>query len=330
MPKIGWKVIGRLPGHELPLRMLKTGFVVQDIDWRVHPDHTEAWADRESVKYGGRQSVYWRQNYERELIRGGLPVWPMLSRDYHVRTIPRKELESAEWAIYRALDHGIRHPTCCAWFAVNHRGDRYFFRQYYQTDMTIGYNCKAIVDRTNEDVVATVADPSIWKRDPTTLQLLSEVYANNGLPLVAADNSRAGYERLTAGFIASIAHYALAQGDPGILGAAVNAPTLTMGDVERLADSPAIWFHPDCAHGTRSLFEECVNFRWKEVAGDPEHRAAPEEFEDKDDEGPDVVRYGCQTAAVCWQAPRSSGSMVNDILLKMLDGVKRAGPRRFR
>jgi hypothetical protein len=319
---IGGTVIEQLPGCHLPLRQLKSGFVVQEVDWRDDPSHTEEWADRESAKYGGRRSVYWRQNYERELIRGGLPVWPMLDRQIHVRVVPGLG-KSAEWALFRSLDPGFRHPCCCAWVGVNRTGDRHFYRQYYATDRTIALNAKAILEATpkGEMICLTMADPSSNQREPLGLQVIAEVYAKEGLPLIAADNSRAGYEWLTAGFISALARWAVWKDDVEILRRSLNTPTLTLGDAERLGAAPAITFDPSCASGPQSLFEQCVNFRWREQTGDPEQRAAPQEFVDKDDEGPDVVRYACQSPEVHWRPPVSK-TYATDLMSRILNADK--------
>jgi len=334
MAEIAGEVIEQLPGLSKPLRRLNSGFVVQEVDWRDDPDRDEAWADKESAKYGGRQSPYWRQNYERELIRGGEPVWPMLRHNIHVREIPFKEIVGDNWALYRSIDHGMRHPFCCAWLAV-HRGigDYYFYRQYYMRDMTIAVNSKHVRDVTeaSERIVLNVADPSIWQRDPRTLETYAEDYGQEGLYLTQGDNSRAGYDALTAGFIASIARHALGRRSPELVQEVLHTTHLSMGDVEELAARPAIWFHPSCAGHDRSLYQECVNLRWQQTHGDPEHKAAPEKPEDKNDEGPDVVRYAVQTPCVRWlPMPKAGLSQVDRHLLAILNGEHEPSPARSR
>ncbi len=319
MADIAGKIVAHLPGMSFPLRVQDTGFAVQEVDWRDDPAHTEAWADAESAQYGGRQSPWWRQNYDREMRRSGQSVWPFLSRDVHLRIIPKSDWNSVAWSLYRGLDHGIRHPECCAWAAVNEQGDLYVYRQYYATDLPIAANAKAIQELTpgDETVMATVADPSIWRRDDQTMEVWADVYTKNGLDLSPADNSAVGYESLTSCFVSALARWSIWRNDLDRLRQALHGPTLSMGDARRLASHPAIWFSPEVAQGARSLYEECVNFRWAEVRGDPAQKAAPQRFVDVDDEGVDVVRYLAQTPVVrrvAKPAPASTDMLLTHIM----------------
>jgi hypothetical protein len=328
MVALGGQIGVKLPGLSLPVRRLSTGFMLQEMDWRDHPAHTEQWADSESAKYGGRNSIYWQQNYERVLIRGGTPVWPMLSRQVHIRTFTAKERLDGEWSLFRSLDHGIRHPTCCAWVAVNKSGDMVVYRQYYRTDATISLLAKDILELTDHDenVTATVADPSIWKRDAQTMEVWADVFSDNGLPLLQADNGARGYEALSAGFVSTLARWAIFKNDIDILRNAFASPTLTSGDAARLAAEPAIWFTSDCASVPRSIYEECANFRWKPQTGDPATKAAPELYQDVNDEGPDVVRYARQTKVVAWGPPVVDKGP-QGMLQRILDRDKSAAQR---
>lgn len=328
--------LDKLPGLSLPPRRLQSGIVFQEVDWRDHPERDEAWADEKSLPYHGRKSPWWKINMERELTRGGQPAWPMLERKWHVSDWPSTyELRTGGWAFYRSLDHGTRHPTCCAWVAVNEAGDKYFYRQYYKTDATIAFNAKRIVEMTPraEPVVMTVADPSIWKRDSISLRTYADEYMQSGLqPFVRADNAIAGYETVTAGFIATIARHALGGRDLDILREALGVDSLSDGDAERLAGQPAIWFSPECAapRPELSLYQQCKDHRWREQVGDPTHKAAPERYEDVDDEGPDVVRYACHSQAVCWrQVRRSVQDRIAHTIERMLSGPARAKRSRW-
>lgn len=333
MIHLAGKKLEPLPGLKYPAVRLSTGFCVQPVHWSDDPDHDETWADSFSLGYGGRTSPAWLREMEMELVRGGTAVWPMLTRAVHVSDhVSYAELCSDAWTLYRGLDHGVRVPTCCAWMGVKKEGgDRYFYRQYYQAETTIAQNSRNIVRLTEpeEEIAATVADPSIWQRDPKTLEPLSVEYGRSGLPLVQADNSRAGYDWLMRGFISALARWSIVQGyEPH-----EKLPRrLTKGDLEQAAAHPAIWFHPLCAQGEMSLFEQCRNLRWKEVKGDPLKRSPPEEFEDINDEGPDVVRYLCQTAGVRWVRQRRRLAKGADILFAKLREEAGAGtvPDRLR
>lgn len=322
-----------LPGLRYPMRRLKNGFAVQPVHWSDNPDHDEAWADHESVKYGGRKSGGWRQNMEMDLLRGGRPVWPMLSEEYHVRRIPRDQYLSADWAVWRSLDRGMAHPFCCAWAAVHKNGDKYFFRQLYRTDTPIPILIKQTLDADGEDEACcgSVGDSDFWARDPKTLETYASTFAKNGLPMVMADKGKLGYDTLAEGFFSSVARWCLGHADRGglsVIRDMMGAPTLTPGDVERIAQKPAIWFHPSVAGGAESLYKQCENLRYREHRN-PLHTAEPSMPEDKEDEGPDVVRYMCHTPAVQWSMPRraSTHDLINDLLALGAASAKRGVDR---
>jgi len=322
-----------LPGLRYPMRRLKNGFAVQPVHWSDNPDHDEAWADHESVKYGGRKSGGWRQNMEMDLLRGGRPVWPMLSEEYHVRTIPRDQYLSADWAVWRSLDRGMAHPYCCAWAAVHKNGDKYFFRQLYRTDTPIPILIKQTLDADGEDEACcgSVGDSDFWARDPKTMETYASTFAKNGLPMVMADKGKLGYDTLAEGFFSSVARWCLGHADRGglsVIRDMMGAPTLTPGDVERIAQKPAIWFHPSVAGGAESLYKQCENLRYREHRN-PLHTAEPSMPEDKEDEGPDVVRYMCHTPAVQWSMPRRAGThdLIDDLLALSAASAKRGVDR---
>ena len=302
---IGGEVIGQLPAMRAPLKRLKNGMVVQWVDWRDDPAHDEAWAASMGLKHGGIKSTWWLQNYEGVLTRGGDPVWPYLSREVHIKPMPPTVRNDSDWTLYRSLDQGFRHPECCAWAAVNKHGDCWFYRQYYATGKPVGLNAKAILELTppGEQIRNTAADPSVWKHDPVTGQVMADVYLAAGLSIVPANNNETTYERLSAGFLSALARVAIFRDDLKMVEEALKTPGVTLGDVRRLAMEPAIWFDPSCAQGEISLYEQCSNFRWLKQTGDATQRAAPEKYQDVADEGVDVVRYLSSTPGFCWLPP---------------------------
>jgi len=305
MANIGGVVDKALPPFVHPVRRLSNGFAVMELSWQDDEEKTQDWADEQAAVYGGRQSPWWQQNMERVVTRGGQAVWPMLDRQVHIRPFTAVERASGKWAVWRSLDHGVRHPTCCAWVAVAEdeygQRDYIFFRQYYQTDATVRMNARAILERTppDEHVFGTVADPSLWQRDPRSLEVWAEVYGKEGLPLVPADNALdVGVEKVTEGLVASLARWAIFKNDLAYLRAALKAPNLSRGWAERLASGPAVWFTPETAAGRMSLFEQCRNWRFLDWTGKSLDRAPPQQYIDLEDEGPDVVRYAMQTGCV--------------------------------
>lgn len=315
-PSIGGRDEDWLPGLSFPGRRLSTGFLVQEIDWRDHPQHDEAWADAEAARYGGRTSPFWLANHERLLVRGGQPVYPMLAPDIHQQIVSAQQLLSGNWTLFRSLDHGIRHPTCCAWAAVNRQGDVHVYREYYAAELPLAAHARLIAQLTNprENIRLTVADPSLWERTPETLKTVADLYREGGIDLLRADNAlEAGVESVTTMLVSTLARVLVFRDELPRLRNALKAPTLTMGTAKRLADSPALTFSPAASR----IFSEMMNWRYVSPTGNPRERAAPSRFVDLADEGPDVVRYLCQSPAVRWSVPKPK-LPTEDVLVNLL------------
>jgi hypothetical protein len=276
-----------------PARVLRCGAYVQPIHWSDDPAHDEAWADNAAAPYGGRDSPGWMREQEMQPVASGQRVWPLLSKDVHIVSLPWAEIVGPEFARYRVIDHGQRHPACCAWIAVNARGDRYIYRQFYATNRTIAENCLAILDATEdeEQIVGNIADPAIWSRNPVSGQLFSTAYEENGLPLSQADNRRVGYDTVSTMLVSALARWSIFRQTPH----KAFGPEVTGHTLEVLAAKPSLTFHPAVAAGPMSIYEECFNLRYMETRGDKQQRAPSENIVDVNDEGADVTRYACQT-----------------------------------
>jgi hypothetical protein len=277
---------------------LKSGFFHREIHYSDDPARDDDWVRRESPRYGGVTSAKWRREQEIDWdVFGGERVWPMLSRQFHNSHIILNE----DQAIYRIIDHGIRHPTCCLWCAVNRKGDRHFFREYYATDKSVALNAREIVRLSSKEevVLDTYIDPSTLKRvnfqttDPSAdkkgLTSLIELYISHGIPCSLADNSSAGYDKVTNGLLSTLARESLRTGQ---LSSYLTEMKINQEGLLLLADKPAITFDLRC---TDRAFREVENLRWKEVTGDETQRAEPEKTVDVEDEGPDCVRYAMQS-----------------------------------
>jgi len=273
-----------MPG--ITTRRLSTDFKHLRIHYLADPEKGGDWADRESVRYGGRDAPKWRREQEIDYkAYMGQRVWPMLSPVYHNTIIPMTD----DWSVFRVIDSGVRHPTVCLWLMINRRGDRHVFREYYSTDRSIALNCAEISRITHEQVTTTLIDPETRKRSRESLTPFVQIYEDNGIPCQFADNSRTGYDTVSNFLLSAMARQAIATGVmPKTLGnIGANKDQLLL-----LAEKPSLTF--DLRFTPRS-FQECQNLRWQELTGDPTQKAAPEKVMDKDKDGPDCVRYAVQT-----------------------------------
>lgn len=311
--------------------MLDTGFFHRRVHYTDDPEKDQKWVREMSPLYGGINSARWRREMEIDWgVYAGQRVWPMLNRKYHNQSIILNE----DWAIYRIIDHGIRHPTCCLWCGVNRNQDRHFFREYYATDRSVAINSKEIISMSNEQVIDTIIDPSTRKRvnyltsdasaERKGLKKLIDLYIENGISCSLADNSAAGYDKVTDGLLSQLARYAIRTGEMPLYLQEMNA---SQEHLLLLSSKPAISF--DLRYISRS-FNEIENLRWKELTGDPTQQSTPEKTVDVADEGPDCVRYAVQTE-IYWRRPmtRFAHGSYRESLLKRYLKHQRKKHRRW-
>lgn len=95
------------------------------------------------------------------------------------------------WKRYRAMDYGL---DChfCIWVAVNEKGRCYVYREFAQGDMVVSDAARKQLELTMpyENIVATIAPPDLWSRSRDTGKTQAAAFAENGVPLVKASNSR--------------------------------------------------------------------------------------------------------------------------------------------
>lgn len=267
-------------------RRLDTGFLHLRIGFSADPLKDDDWARRHALKYGGFDAPKWRREQGIDYkAYGGQRIWPMLDEKIH-----NAQIDISNWTLFRVIDQGIRHPTVCLWVAVNAKGDRHIYREYYSTNRSIAMNCRAILSLTGEEPIAmNYIDPSTRKRNVETLKTTIQVYEENGLYCEPADNSFVGYDTVGNAALSTLARYAL------------RTQTLPFYFTELqpnqdqllvLADKPTLTFD---TRFTPRCFSECCNHRWQDTKGDETQKAPTEKPVDKDDDGPDCVRYAIQS-----------------------------------
>lgn len=270
-------------------RTLTTRFKHLRIHYTADPLKRGDWSENASLAYFGKEAPKWRREQEIDYkAYSGQRLWPMLGKIH----LQQRDLREG-WSLYRVIDQGIRHPTVCLWFAVNARGDRHFFREYYSTNRSIAMNCRAIIGLTSRDehIHNTFIDPSTRKRSEESVTPLISIYSREGVFCTPADNSFAGYDSVASAALSTLARYAIASGE---IPTQLNELSPSQDQLLTLAQKPAISFDP---RFTSRCFEESCNLRWRESKGDETQNAPQEKPVDKDDDGPDCVRYAIQTSA---------------------------------
>lgn len=78
----------------------------------------------------------------------------------------------------------------CCWWAVDEDGRSWCYRYFEQKGLVIKDAAKAIVDHTppGENVQITYAPPDMWAKSKDTGREIAEVFRENGVPIVKANN----------------------------------------------------------------------------------------------------------------------------------------------
>ena len=93
------------------------------------------------------------------------------------------------WRKSAALDYGLD-MLAVLWFAVSEDGRVYCYRSIEQPDLTVSQAAAAIRQVQHEPVEAYLAPPDLWSRRQDTGRSAADIFAENGVPLVRAGNSR--------------------------------------------------------------------------------------------------------------------------------------------
>ena len=119
-----------------------------------------------------------------DALSGG--YFPEFSRRTHVV----KDFPIAKgWKKYRAFDYGLD-LFACLWVAVDYNGRCYVYREFAESGLIVSQAAKAALAVTKEDIAYTIAPPDMWSTQKDTGKTMAQVFLENGLDLVRANNSR--------------------------------------------------------------------------------------------------------------------------------------------
>jgi hypothetical protein len=268
----------------LQVRRLANHFAHLRIHYLADPLKRGDWAIRQSVLYGGIESPTWRREMEIDYNAfSGQRIWPSLSNFHDA------QYDMKNWTVYRVIDQGIRHPTVCLWVGVNAKKDRHVFREYYSTGMSIAENCRNIlhIDR-GESIAGSWIDPATRKRNEIDLTSIAQVYSENGINCNFADNSFTGYDTVGQMLLSTLARKAI----DGMKIPFIDNLKATKEQLYMLAEKPALTF--DLRFIPKCWIEMC-GLRWRQSKVDASQKSQSEVAVDVFDDGPDCVRYACQS-----------------------------------
>lgn len=107
-------------------------------------------------------------------------------RDIHV--VPDMEIPEGA-RIFRAFDYGLD-MLACLWIALDRFGRAHVFREIHASNLIVSDAAKLICENSPEEVYCTYAPPDMWSRQRETGASIADLFAENGIDLVRAPNSR--------------------------------------------------------------------------------------------------------------------------------------------
>ena len=95
----------------------------------------------------------------------------------------------AGWRRYFTMDYGLD-MLAGYWIAVDWAGRAYVYRELYESGLIMSEAARRIREATNEEIYAWYAPPDLWNRRQDTRRSVADAFAEYGIPLVRAQNSR--------------------------------------------------------------------------------------------------------------------------------------------
>lgn len=112
--------------------------------------------------------------------------FPEFKREVHL--VPPREFPEGT-RIYRAIDYGLD-MLACLWIALTPSGEATVFREVCKRDLIVSEAAELIVRNSPEPVYETYAPPDLWGRQRETGKSIVEIFAENGVEVIRAENSR--------------------------------------------------------------------------------------------------------------------------------------------
>lgn len=136
------------------------------------------------------------ENYPKELRRAWLEGdWNVFAGQFFAEF--REERHVVEpfaippgWRRSASIDYGLD-MLAVLWFAVDPTGQAYCYRSVEKSELTVSAAAKAIREAEyGETIEEHIAPPDLWSRRQDTGRSAADIFAECGVPLVKAGNSR--------------------------------------------------------------------------------------------------------------------------------------------
>jgi phage terminase large subunit len=96
----------------------------------------------------------------------------------------------SHWRRYITLDYGLD-MLACLWNAIDEQGNAYVYKELYESNLIISEAAKRIKEVNGADKIDLhYAPPDLWNRRQDTGRSAAEIFAECGVALIKAGNSR--------------------------------------------------------------------------------------------------------------------------------------------
>jgi phage terminase large subunit len=94
-----------------------------------------------------------------------------------------------EWRRFITVDYGLD-MLACYWIAMDEAGRAYVYRELYEPELRVTQAAERIRALTGEDIHIRYAPPDLWNRHADTGKSTADIFRENGIMLVKAQNDR--------------------------------------------------------------------------------------------------------------------------------------------
>lgn len=233
--------------------------------------------------------------------------WNSLSGSYfknfsESRHVVRPFRIPGHWPLYRSLDYGLDCYALGFW-AVDQDGRCWLFRYYEKSNLVVEQAAKKGLELTlpGEHISITYGPPDMWNRSKDSGKTVAEIFAQNGMPLVRADNNRVQGHLIVRNMLQDIPLT-----DPDVIAmypegkAPEKLPALMIFDtckpvIEDLRDIQADEKNPnDCAKQPHDVTHSVDMVRYLCISRQlPAERPVNGEEDDEEDREEDYESYFC-------------------------------------
>ena len=141
----------------------------------------------------GRRLLALPERERKTLLHGD---WNIFEGQYFTEFDPKVHVITpfeipTSWRKFRTIDYGLDR-LACLWIALSPDGVSYVYREFCESNLTIGASATGILARTpkSEDIYATLAPPDLWSRSQESGKSKAMLFSEFGVNFTKTSNDR--------------------------------------------------------------------------------------------------------------------------------------------